>query len=49
MTRTETIKRIWELVEPSSKGYSDLIDRLMANMSIEQLKAVQQAMDNSDD
>ena len=33
-------ERIWALVEPSLKGYGDMIDRLMDHMNKDQLKAV---------
>lgn len=38
--------RIWELVEPSIDGYSNLIEKLMSVMNDEQLQTVVKLMED---
>ena len=42
-------ERIWELLEPSLDGYSQLIDRLMSHMTEAQLREVAGIMDNDEE
>lgn len=41
--------RIWELVEPSTNGYSDLINRLMSRMTEEELQDVIESMEDTEE
>lgn len=47
-SRQRLEERLWELTGDGLKGYGDMIDRLMAYMTVEQLREVVTALEGEE-